>query len=172
MIKVAVIGPESTGKSTLATYLAQQLSGGLVPEYARDYLQQLGRPYTEADLLSIAKGQCAAEDYYRLSNDPPPFLICDTELTVIKIWSEVKYSRVHPWILTELKQRSYDFYLLTYIDLPWEADPLREHPYKREFLFDLYLKECQNRNLPFALIKGSKEERQAQAEKILLDLKS
>lgn len=160
MKRIAIIGPESTGKSTLAAALAEHFDIPWVPEYARSYLENLNRPYREDDLLAIAKGQMEAED--RLATEapyPPPFVACDTELTVIKIWSEVKYGRVHPWILEELHQRKYDHYLLTHIDLPWIPDPQREHPHMREALMERYLQECKERNLPYTLIEGQALER-------------
>jgi NadR type nicotinamide-nucleotide adenylyltransferase len=170
MIKIAIIGPESTGKSTLAQALAAALNCPWVPEYAREYLENLKRPYQESDLLSIAKGQIEAEDRLAQSTPPPFFLVCDTELSVIKIWSDVKYGRVHPDILRELHSRRYDHYFLTYIDLPWEEDPLREHPDKRDYLFELYLKECETRNLPFTILKGSHDRRVEKALEIIRDL--
>ncbi len=151
--KIAIVGPESTGKSLLAAALAHHFSCDYVEEMARPYLEQLDRPYAEADLLQIAEAQCAEED--RLASSGKPLLICDTTLLVIRIWSEVKYGRCHPAILEEEARRSYDAWLLTDIDLPWEEDPLREHPHFRNELFDLYLEALQKKGVPFSVVRGS-----------------
>jgi len=151
--KIAITGPESTGKSILAEQLAAHYQTAWVPEYARKYLEQLGRPYEEADILLIAKGQLSDEtSKLDLAGN---FLFCDTELLVTKIWSEVKYGRCDPWILEMIGLNPYDLYLLCDIDLPWEYDPLREHPGRRQFLFDLYHNELESRNFPFAVVRGT-----------------
>jgi deoxyadenosine/deoxycytidine kinase len=127
--KIAITGPESTGKSILAEQLAFHFHTAWVPEYAREYLENIGRPYEEKDILSIAKGQLASEAAYMKSADK--YLFCDTELLVTKI------------------------YLLCDIDRPWEYDPMREHPDKRQYLYDLYYNELNNRRFPFAVIRGT-----------------
>jgi NadR type nicotinamide-nucleotide adenylyltransferase len=134
--KIAIIGPESTGKSTLAAQLAQALHTVWVPEYAREYIVELDRPYNESDLLTIAKGQAALEDELLLQANQ--YLVVDTTLTIIRVWSEHKYGRCDPWIVAEEAARQYDFYLLCNIDLPWQDDPQREHPHLREHFFNVY----------------------------------
>jgi NadR type nicotinamide-nucleotide adenylyltransferase len=151
--KIAITGPESTGKSILAEQLAFHFHTAWVPEYAREYLENIGRPYEEKDILSIAKGQLASEAAYMKSADK--YLFCDTELLVTKIWSEVKYNRCDHWIRETIEQHRYDLYLLCDIDLPWEYDPMREHPDKRQYLYDLYYNELNNRRFPFAVIRGT-----------------
>lgn len=155
--KIAIVGPESTGKSLLAAALADHFCCDFVDEMARPYLEQLDRPYTEDDLLRIAVAQCAEED--RLAATGNPVLVCDTTLLVIRIWSEVKYGRCHPFILEEEARRTYDAWLLTNIDLPWEEDPLREHPHFRMELFELYHAALLKKGVPFAIVRGSGEAR-------------
>lgn len=138
-IRIAVTGPESTGKSTLAAALAKQFDTVWVPEYARTYIETLNRDYNYKDILQIAKGQLLAEDTVSQSQK---LVFADTELLVTKIWCEVKYNRCHSWILDEIGKRKYDLVLLCNIDLPWQSDPQREHPDKREMLMDLY--RCQS----------------------------
>jgi NadR type nicotinamide-nucleotide adenylyltransferase len=150
--KIAITGPESTGKSLLAEQLAHHYNTVWVPEYAREYLENIKHPYEETDILKIAQGQLNAEQ--SKINQARDFLFCDTELIVTKIWSEVKYNHCDPWILTTIDTHRYDLFLLCDIDLPWEPDPLREHPEKREFLFDLYYKELIRRKLPFDIVNG------------------
>ena len=137
--KIAIVGPESTGKSTLAEGLAKHYQTVWVPEYARGYLNKLGRGYDQSDLIKIAHGQLRLEDEWE--NDAKRFLFCDTNLVVIKIWSDFKYGNCAPEILQRMHERKYDLHLLTNIDLPWEADPQREHPDKRLELFNLYEKD-------------------------------
>ena len=168
MKKIAIIGPESTGKSTLAQQLSDELSFPLVPEFAREYLKNLNREYKYSDLSEIAKGQIASED--KLADTDPPLLICDTELTVIKIWSLHRFKQVEGWIEREIRTRTYDHYFLMYIDSPWVDDPLREHPELRNYFFNIYLDECKKRRLPYTIIKGKENERLESALKVIGNL--
>lgn len=150
--RIAVTGPESTGKSMLAEQLAGHYGTVWVPEFARAYLDNLGRPYREEDIPEIARGQFRAE--HDLAAIASGYLFCDTELLVTKIWSEVKYGRCHPWITETMALHPHDLYLLCDIDLPWEFDPLREHPDLRGYLFGLYRDELEARGWPYAVISG------------------
>jgi NadR type nicotinamide-nucleotide adenylyltransferase len=168
--KVAVIGPECTGKSDLSEFLADKYKTGWVPEYARGYLDNLVRPYEQHDLLTIARGQLRLEDIWE--KDCRNLMICDTNLYVIKVWSEFKFGNCDKEILDHIATRKYDLYLLTNIDLPWVEDPQREHPDKREQLYTIYLNEMKNQPIPFIEIKGEREQRRKMAvdaiEKILV----
>jgi NadR type nicotinamide-nucleotide adenylyltransferase len=155
--KVAIIGPECTGKSALSQYLSEHFKTEWVPEYARSYIDNLVRPYNQDDLLTIAHGQLRLEDEY--TSDANTVLFCDTNLYVIKVWSEFKYGNCNPEILKHIASRKYDLYLLTYVDLPWEEDPLREHPNERDQLYQIYLTELKNQSVPFTEIKGEREQR-------------
>ncbi len=159
--KVAVIGPECTGKSALSEFLAGHFQTTWVPEYARGYLGNLIRPYAQHDLLSIAHGQIRIEEEWM--RDSGPVMFCDTNLYVIKVWSEFKFGNCHEDILKQIATRKYDLYLLTYVDLPWEEDPQREHPDKREELYQIYLNEMKNQHVPFVEIKGEREARRKAA---------
>jgi NadR type nicotinamide-nucleotide adenylyltransferase len=150
--RIAITGPESTGKSWLAENLAKTYGCFWVPEYARMYLDKLDRPYTYDDILEIAKGQMASEDKAMVPSNK--FLFSDTECMVTKIWCDVKFRKCHVWIKKQLEENPHDLYLLCDIDLPWEPDPLREHPHLRKYLFDLYYDELKIRNLPFKVISG------------------
>ncbi|MCL6524040.1 MAG: ATP-binding protein [Thermoflavifilum sp.] len=154
MKKIVVIGPESTGKTTLSEQLAIYFKTVWVPEFARTYLDQLNRPYTKDDLLAIARGQVASEE--TLTPQANQWLICDTDLYVIKVWSEHKYQTCHPWILEQIARHHYDLYLLTYIDVPWTPDPQREYPdpKMREYFFRIYLDIIIHSGTPWVLIKG------------------
>jgi NadR type nicotinamide-nucleotide adenylyltransferase len=167
--KVAIIGPECTGKSELSEFLASHFQTSWVPEYARGYLDNLTRPYNQDDLLLIAHGQLRIEDAW--IKNANKVLICDTNLYVIKVWSEFKYHTVHPEILNSLKTRPYDLYLLTNVDIPWQEDPQREHPDKREKLYSIYRNEMLQQTVPFVEISGERDQRRSIAiqaiEKIL-----
>jgi NadR type nicotinamide-nucleotide adenylyltransferase len=161
VLKIAVTGPESTGKSMLSEQLAGHYHTVWVPEYARGYINALKRSYNQLDILVIAKGQIRSEKTcYKKAGS---FLICDTELIVTKIWSEVKYGNCDDWILKKIIENRYELFLLCDIDLPWENDPQREHPHKREYLFNLYKEELTGRGFPFFVISGFGKERLSNA---------
>lgn len=155
--RIGIVGPESTGKSALAAALAKHYHCGFVKEVAREYLEHLGRPYEQNDLDEIARLQIAEEE--KVLNTHPPVLICDTTLLVIRIWSLYKYGTISDTLLHLDRQRHYDHYLLTDIDLPWEDDPLREHPHERKELFSLYYRALIQQPVPFTVIFGEGEER-------------
>ncbi|MFC3879865.1 AAA family ATPase [Algoriphagus namhaensis] len=157
--KILILGPESTGKSTLAQDLSTYYGEPWVPEYAREYLQNLSVSYDFEDLSTIAKGQIALED--QKEKEAKKFLFCDTDLRVIHIWSEYKYGKTASWIVDEIARRNYDLILLTDIDMPWEEDPQREHPEPemRAYFFNQYLKLAEESEFPFELMSGSQSER-------------
>lgn len=160
MRKVVIIGPESTGKSTLSGQLAAHFQTLWVPEFARAYIDTLDRPYEEEDLYKIATGQLEQEDK-AAGNTPSDLLFCDTDLQVIKVWSEHRYGQCDLRILEQIAARPYDLYLLTYIDIPWEEDPQREHsdPEMRTYFYNIYRDIVVQSGLPWADIRGSFEER-------------
>jgi NadR type nicotinamide-nucleotide adenylyltransferase len=157
VIRIAVTGPESTGKSLLAKNLARHYNEVFVPEYAREFIDRLQRPYTREDILAIAKGQLKAES--DLAQSARRFLFCDTELIVTKIWSLHKYGDCDPFVLESIKSNRYGLYLLCDIDLPWEFDPQREHPDLREYFFEWYKRELEAYGFPYAVISGSGRQR-------------
>lgn len=162
-LKIAITGPESSGKTTIAKLLAEELNACYIPEFAREYLENLDRNYAIKDLDEIAQGQV---DRWK---DAPKdkSLICDTELIVVRIWSEFKYSKVSDKILELLDKQRFDIYFLCKPDIPWEPDVLRESPDDRELLFELYVKELSYRNLPFTILSGTLDKRMKDAKQIL-----
>lgn len=160
MKKIVVIGPESTGKSTLCQQLASHYRLSWVPEYAREYLLQHGTNYTYDDLLTIAKAQLALEDEYFLRANGPALFI-DTDMYVMKVWCEFVYRKCHQWILDRIAERSYDFYFLCDIDLPWVQDGLREYPdiVNRQKLYRMYKDILINQSVPWMEISGNEEVR-------------
>jgi NadR type nicotinamide-nucleotide adenylyltransferase len=150
--RIAITGPESTGKSMLAGQLADYYHTVYVHEYAREYIDNLNRPYLLNDIIAIAKGQLENEN--RFAKKAQRLLFCDSDFIVLKIWCEFKYNTCPEWILDKVNNHIYDLYLLMDIDLPWESDPQREHPHLRELLFNLYKDELAARKLPFRIISG------------------
>jgi NadR type nicotinamide-nucleotide adenylyltransferase len=158
--KIVVIGPESTGKSTLCEQLAANYNTSWVPEYARKYLMKLGRPYTYDDLLIIARGQLEQEDLITASLKKPLVFI-DTDMYVMKVWCEYVFGKCHSFILDEIVKRKYDVYLLCNTDLPWVADELREYPdpESRKRLYFMYKDLMINQSTPWHDISGDYNER-------------
>ena len=164
--KIAVIGPESTGKSFLCKQLAEHYNCLWCPEFAREYLLSRGKQYNYDDLLEIAKGQVAVEeDMVRRSEGFNPFLFVDTEMYVMKVWSEFVFGKCHRYILDQIVQRSYDLYFLCQTDLPWVKDELREYPdpLTRKILFNIYKDIMVNQSTPWIEINGSEQERLSRA---------
>ncbi|HET7000551.1 MAG TPA: ATP-binding protein [Puia sp.] len=158
--KIVVIGPESTGKSTLCEQLADQYKTEWVPEFARNYLLEIRRPYTYEDLLYIAEAQVELEDRICASTKAPLVFI-DTDMYVMKVWCEYVFKKCHRFILDQIANRKYDGYLLCNTDLPWIADELREYPdlESREKLFHMYKDLMVNQSIPWVEIAGGYEQR-------------
>jgi len=159
-----IIGPESTGKSTLASQLAGHYKCNWVPEYAREYLLKHGTNYSFDDLLTIAKGQVALEERYihqTNGNDQSSFIFLDTDIYVMKVWCEFVFGKCHNWILDQVVKREYDLYLLCNIDLPWVKDELREYPdvLSRQKLYHIYKDIMINQSVPWVDINGGYEQR-------------
>ena len=169
--RILILGPESTGKSTLAEKLAKHFAEHWVPEVAREYLEKLDRPYAYEDLLQIGKQQMQLED--ELAMQAKHYLFCDTDLRVIQVWSQHRYGKVDSWVLEELARRTYDLILLCAPDLPWQADPLREHPEleMRQQFFEIYQQLSQASGIPWILVSGDTAERLSTAIQAVGSLK-
>jgi len=172
IIKVVVIGPESTGKSSLCEQLANHYNTEWVKEYAREYLLTNGTEYSYDDLLEIAKGQFALENAaielvenkttnISASNSTSQIILLDTNMYVLKVWCEFVFEKCHPWILNQIVENSYDLYLLCDVDLPWVKDELREYPDLeiREKLYHHYKDLLVNQSTPWVNISGNYQQR-------------
>jgi NadR type nicotinamide-nucleotide adenylyltransferase len=166
--KIVIIGPESTGKSTLCKQLAAHYNTIWVEEYARAYLLKNGTGYSFENLLEIAEGQINSEKKaIKNSKFIPPMagqnskLFIDTDMYVMKVWCEFVFEKCHHWILNRIVERKYDLYLLCNIDLPWIKDELREYPdlISRQKLYHHYKDIVLNQNVPWVDITGSYKER-------------
>lgn len=171
--KIVVIGPESTGKSTLSSQLSEYFHCPWVPEYAREYLLKNGMHYNYHDLLAIAKGQIGLEDK-TMAQAKNGLIFIDTNMYVMKVWCEFVFGKVHPWILEQISKREYDLYLLCNTDLPWVKDELREYPQHdtRKRLFDIYRELMAHQKVPFIEISGNYEQRLGAAVKAVESLLS
>ncbi|MCF8332336.1 MAG: ATP-binding protein [Bacteroidales bacterium] len=165
MKRIVITGPESTGKSWLAKNLAKHYQTIWVPEYARDYIAHLNRPYQQHDILTIAQQQLKNEE--KMLTKADRYLFADTSVLVAKIWSDFVFGQCDPWIEQKIDEHRYDLYLLCYIDTPWEYDPQREHPHARGELFQLYKQELLSRNLPYKIITGIHQNRLENAIKAI-----
>ena len=158
LLKIAVVGPESTGKSTMATYLADKFNTVCVPEYARYYCQNLHNKYTLQDELNMFYGQLALEEAL-LPLAQNNVLVCDVTIMTIKIWCDYLFDDTPEKVKQEIYNRKYDFYLLMDIDLPWEDDPLRDFPEQREYFMQVWKKELDAIQGSYQIISGVGEER-------------
>ena len=161
-IRIVLFGPESTGKTTLSKALARHYNSVWVPEYAREYLQDKWnnerKTCESSDLLPIALGQMRLEN--KLSQKTNTVLICDTNLLETKVYSEAYYSgECDPLLEKYAVNNHYDLYLLTYIDVPWEADDLRDKPNTREKMFQAFEDQLKKHNKSYILLKGCKKDR-------------
>lgn len=169
--KIVILGPESTGKSTLCEQLAQHYETMWCPEFAREYLLTNGTNYEYEDLLTIARGQLALEDEYSstLERNSLPMmeegghlpLFIDTDMYVMKVWSEFVFGKCHRFILDQIGERKYDLYLLCNTDLPWVEDELREYPelHTRKKLYSIYKDIMVNQPVPWVDISGDYDDR-------------
>lgn len=172
IIKIAMFGPESTGKTTLSKELAQHFDTVWIPEFARDYLQEkldtTGEICTVEDLLPIAIGQTKLEnDSLSLANT---YLFCDTNLLVTKVFSEIYYNYCDSILDKAARKHKYDLFFLTDVDVPWEDDGLRDSPENRSAIFETFKNALIVNNKPYILLSGDKKERLNKAISIINDL--
>lgn len=164
-VKISLVGPESSGKTTLAGALAEALGCLWVPEHARDHLAATGGAYGPDDLLRIARGQVLAEE--RALADGPPFLVCDTDLVTIVVWSQEKYGRCDPWIMEQARARVYTHRFLLTPDMPWVPDPLRENPHDRDRLFTVHCRVLEELGLSYTILQGALDVRLQEALRLV-----
>lgn len=155
--KIAVVGPESTGKSTIAAQLAEYYNTIWVPEFARGYCETLTAPCTWQDEINMFHGQLELEK--SLLPKANKLLICDTTFITVKIWSDYTFGKAPQEVLDELPKHPYDFYLLMDIDLPWQDDPLRDFPHLREYFMEVWQRELRALNATYKVISGSDSQR-------------
>jgi HTH-type transcriptional repressor of NAD biosynthesis genes len=170
LVKIVLFGPESTGKTTISQQLARHYNTVWVPEYARDYLQNKWNNFRKTcendDLIPIAIGQMKMEN--DLSKKADRVLICDTDLLETKVYSQEYYGGyVDPRLDEAAQTNTYDLYLLTYIDTPWEADDLRDRPELRFEMFKAFENALKTHGKKYIILKGSRKKRFNKAVKAI-----
>ncbi len=170
LVKIVLFGPESTGKTTISQQLARHYNTVWVPEYARDYLQNKWNNFRKTcendDLIPIAIGQMKMEN--DLSKKADRVLICDTDLLETKVYSQEYYGGyVDPRLDEAAQTNTYDLYLLTYIDTPWEADDLRDRPELRLEMFQAFENALKTHGKKYIILKGSRKKRFNKAVKAI-----
>jgi NadR type nicotinamide-nucleotide adenylyltransferase len=161
IIKIAVVGPESTGKSTMSEFLANHYHTVWVPEFAREYCEKLTDAPTWQDEINMFYGQLALEEEYLPKANK--LLICDTTFITVKIWSDYTFGRSPQEVLDELPKHPYELYILLDIDLPWEEDPLRDFPHLREHFMEVWHKELKELNANYVTVSGAGDDRYQKA---------
>lgn len=161
IIKITVTGPESSGKSFTSEYLAKYFDGWVVPEFGREYLEQLDREYNYQDIVNIAKAQIDIEQKVTADaiKEEVDIVFFDTDLINTKIWANEKYQKCDAFILDAIANSDYDHYLLMKPDIEWEADPLRENPTDRDRLFQFYIEHFNQYKKSFTIVEGGLKER-------------
>ena len=160
MLKFAFTGPESSGKSTASLWCSDRLSAQHIEEFARAYLAN-SLTYSNEDLDYIALEQ------FKRNMQDAPLVVCDTEMLVMKIWSEEKYKKCSDQIRVLWESQEFDHYFLCKPDIPWEEDPLRENPKDRDRLFSIYENQLKELNLPYSILLGSRHQRQKRMDEVL-----
>lgn len=155
--KILITGPESTGKTVLCEYLANYFEGQWVPEYARTYIEQLGRPYSQQDVIEIGRRQL---DQWNQDHSTREWVFFDTGLIITKVWLELVYDDSPAWIEKALSSTKPDLTLICYPDLDWKADLVRENGgAMRNRLFEKYEENLKNFAYPYEIVKGKSQER-------------
>jgi NadR type nicotinamide-nucleotide adenylyltransferase len=166
--KIAIVGPESTGKSTMSAFLAEHYHTVWVPEYARGYCEMLTETPTWQDEINMFYGQISSEqEMLPMANNK--ILICDTTFITVKIWSDEMFGKTPQEVLNELPKHPYDLYLLLNIDLPWQDDPLRDFPHKREHFMKVWYRELDALSANYVVISGTGRDRYDSAVKAVDD---
>jgi NadR type nicotinamide-nucleotide adenylyltransferase len=153
-IRIAVTGPESTGKTTLAMQLAELYHGQYIAEFAREYVEKLPHHYNFQDVETIARTQ--VEQYMKTKASTEKIFIFDTWLIITKVWFQWVFGIFPEWVEDQIRECPIDLYLLCCPDLPWEADSVRENGGENRMkLFEEYRNELNRYRFNFVEIRGS-----------------
>ncbi len=167
---VVVTGAESTGKSELTQWLAGKFDAPYIPEYAREYIQNLNRKYNYQDVEKIAEIQ--VKQLNSLKNCDSSFVFADTWLIITKVWFEVVFKKVPVWLEDEIRNTPIDLFLVCNTDIPWQSDPVRENGGKQRLVLqNLYIDNIKAFNFKFEMVEGTGTDRFSNALKIIERLK-
>ena len=156
-MRIAILGPESSGKSGLCTQLASHFNAPWIAEYAREYLEKNGSNYNLEIIEHIYRVQFESE--MKWIENGKKIIFTDTEFIIGKVWCEHVYKKCPLYFDTMIRRYPYDLYLLTAPDLPWQPDPLRENPGKGKFFFDWYERILIEQKLNYRVVMGAGDER-------------
>jgi Predicted ATPase/kinase involved in NAD metabolism len=165
MIRIVLTGSECTGKTTLAEALALHYRTGLVPEFVRGYAEQRGGVIELSDHAPIARGQIALEDSYIARGGR--LLIQDTDLLSTVVYCRHYFGMCETWIEEAAVTRRPDLYLLCEPDIPWVADGVRDRGHMREEMQSLFRDAVRASEVPFAEIRGERDERRDHATRAI-----
>lgn len=167
IIKIAVLGAESTGKSTLCEQLALHYKTVFVPEYARYYFTKKKNidDYSLNDLETIYVHQI--ENEKKALHTANRFLFCDTTLITGKIWTLEDFKTIPSFISQNISKVKYDLYLVTSNDVIWKKDTLRKNPDNRDYLLNRNIEELELLKANYKIIDGLNEQRLKNAIKLI-----
>jgi len=155
---IVITGPESTGKTIISEYLSGKLGCPWIPEYARDYIGRLNRPYVYEDLVHIAESQ--VNDKNEIEKTGAPMVILDTWLIITKVWFLEAFKKYPATLNSEIANHKIDLYIICKPDIPWVPDPLRENGgQKREYLMNRYIEEIRATGCDYVIIGGEGNDR-------------
>ncbi|HTD05025.1 ATP-binding protein [Undibacterium sp.] len=164
--RVAILGAESSGKSSLAEQLAARYQTAWVPEYLREFVETHNRVPVEGDQLHIARTQVSREEEALLR--ARDFLFCDTTPLMTAIYSGFYFVQADPPLQELTRKHTYDFTIVTAPDLPWTPDGLqRESEAMRQLVHEELLRELHDRAIPYLLVSGDMQHRMSQVHAAL-----
>lgn len=162
-MKIVITGAESTGKSILTKQLSQHYQTSYVPEFARNYIEELNRKYNIHDIEAIAKKQIEIEADLPIVSSPTFF---DTWLIITKVWFDVVYGNHPIWLEEAIENSDIDLFLLCDIDIPWVYDSVRENGGEARIrLHQTYINELEKYGFPYRIIRGTGDARTQMAIK-------
>ena len=164
--RIAILGAESSGKSTLSEALARRYDTVWVPEYLREFVEVQARVSREEDQFGIARMQLARED--AAARIARRYLFCDTTALMTALYSQVYWDRVDAQLVQLAARHDYAVTLVTAPDGPWEPDGLqRESEAVRQMVHRMLLETLATRGIAYALLAGELPQRVAQVEQLL-----
>jgi len=164
--RVALLGTESTGKTTLAQQLAAAYCTTWVPEFGRAYCEDRdARNLTPDDFDAIGRGQIVAEESAAQSANR--ILICDTDVRTTATWSDIILGTRSAWLSRAAAKDEYSHVLLLDADVPWVSDGMRVLRDVRSEHTALLEHELLTTRQPFTRIRGPFEQRFRQAATVV-----
>jgi nicotinamide riboside kinase len=166
-LRIAVVGAESTGKTTLAAALAAALAQdgrarvAWVPEVLREWCARAGRTPAAHEQAAIARAQHARIEEAAAAHE---IVVSDTTALMTAVYSRIVFGDRSLDAMAVQLHRTMHATLLTALDLPWVPDGLqRDGPQVQRPVDDALRELLQMHRLPFAVIGGQGEVRLAQA---------